>query len=296
MYELDIGHTSPLSLATYDPLTGELYLEFNYDRLLDTQGEWSNGRHIDAVTFMGEAYPIIIHDDNGPRNENGQYIFDRDTVDNIFTINVGTGHDPADGTLSFGLSDREDGTRELYTFDLNEAEDTAPATPELIYAVNAGGDAFTAANGVEYLADDFGNGRSYASNADIAGTTDDALYQSELWNPGGFTYELAVENGTYDVELNFAEIWSGAATPGKRVFDVYVEDELIFNDLDITDEVGMNTALDLIGQVEVTDGSLTISTTGEVQNAKIAGFSVWAADAVKDDGFTVGTLYDDLMF
>ncbi len=494
MYELALDHYSPLSIATYDPITGELYLEFDYDRLLDTQGEWSDGRHIDAVTFMGEAYPIIIHADDGPRDENGQYIFDRDTVDNIFTINVGTGHDPADGTLDFGLTDREDGTGLLYSFALEEdetsaaqafelsptvddgfvtieafgeadtitfagetvvydyeyiysfavtqrqlgpnvdtgfvtdadgneqillfansneegeiasfdelfavlnvddgftetgtsdadafaltptaddgvvtvndfaAEDTVTfegdtftydfdylynfavnqrqinadvdtgfvtdadgneqillfansndegevasydelfavlnvaseddSAPGLVYALNAGGAAFTAANGVEYQADTTDNGGTFSTSADIAGTTDDGLYQTEKWAPT-LNYETEVANGTYDVELNFAEIWGGAQSAGTRVIDIYVEDELVFNDLDLTDEAGFQTALDLVGQVTVEDGSLSISAIGDVQNAKLAGFSIWESEGALSDTFEVGSLYDDLSF
>ena len=499
MYELALDHYSPLSIATYDPITGELYLEFDYDRLLDTQGEWSNGRHIDAVTFMGDAYPIIIHDDNGPRDENGQYIFDRDTVDNIFTINVGTGHDPADGSLEFGLSDREDRTGPLYSFALEEDDTTDPGTqapqtyaltptaddgivtidgigdddvinfagdsfdydfgfinffamaqralsadvdtdyvvdedgneqvllytnsqpegevasydelfavlnvndgftetgtpdaetfeltptvddgvvtvndfnaedsvsfagdtfsydfdylynfavnqrqistdvdtdfviaddgteqillytnsneegevasydelfavlnvagedasaPSLVYALNAGGDAFTAANGVEYQADTFDNGRAFSTSAGIAGTTDDGLYQTEKWAKT-LSYETEVANGTYDLELNFAEIWSGAQTAGTRVIDLYVEDELVFNDLDLTDEAGFQTALDLVGEVTVEDGSLSIRATGDVQNAKLAGFAIWESEGALGETFQVGSLYDDLSF
>lgn len=499
MYELAIDHYSPLSIATYDPTSGELYLEFNYDRLLDTQGEWSNGRHIDAVTFMGEAYPIIIHDDDGPRDANGQYIFDRDTVDNIFTIDVGTGHDPSDGSLELGLTDREDGTGPLYSFALEEDDPTDPGTqaaqtveltptaddgivtidafdaedsvifsgdaftydydylytfavnqralsidvdtgfvtdadgneqillftnsndegeiasydelfavlnvtdgftqtgtseadafaltataddgvvtvndfgegdtvsiagdtftydfddlynfavnqrqistdvdtnfvidaegneqillfansngegeiasydelfavlnvadqddsaPTLVYALNAGGDAFTAANGVEYEADTFDNGRAFSTSADIAGTTDDGLYQTEKW-ASTLSYETEVANGTYDVELNFAEIWGGAQTAGTRVIDLYVEDELVFNDLDLADEAGFQTALDLVGQVTVEDGSLSIRATGEVQNAKLAGFAIWQAEGALSETFEAGSLYDDMIF
>ncbi len=498
MFELALDHYSPLSTATYDPDSGELYLEFDYDRLLDTQGEWSNGRHIDAVTFMGNAYPIIIHDDDGPRDENGNYIFDRDTVDNIFTVDVGTGYDLTDGALEFGLSDREDGSVQLYSFVL-EGDDTTvsdsetPQTyeltptaddgivtidgigdedlisfegdsydydfgyvsffamaqrslsadvdtgyvvdeegneqillytnsqpegevasydelfavlnvtdaftldgtsdadtfeltataddgvvtvndfsvedtisiegdnytydyeylytfavnqrqissdvdtdfvvaddgteqillytnsndegeiasydelfavvnvadeddsaPNLVYALNAGGDSFTAANGVTYEADTFDNGRSFSTSADIEGTADDGLYQTEKWSKT-LSYETEVANGTYDVELNFAEIWGGAQTAGTRVIDIYIEDELVFNDLDLTDEAGFQTALDLVGEVTVEDGSLSISATGDVQNAKLAGFAIWESEGALSETFEVGSLYDDLI-
>lgn len=396
MYELSVDHYSPLSLATYDPETGELYLEFDYDRLLDTQGEWSDGRHIDAVTFMGEAYPIIIHADDGPRDENGRFIFNEDTVDNIFTLDVGTGHDPEDGTLSFTLTNGEDGTGELYTFDLVESdpapENQAPVTvrddvtvsaddsilldvlandsdpeggplsltfaitegaadidvtvednqlrldpieggnvdiihtitytvedaqgassqglavvtiegaepvvdemPTLVQAVNAGGGEYTAANGITYEADTFANGRTFSTSAAIEGTDDDTLYQTEKWSKT-LEYELAVENGTYDVELNFAEIWGGAQDAGKRVVDLYVEDELVFEDLDLADDAGFLTALDIVGEVSVTDGALNIRAEGDVQNAKLAGFSVWESEGALGDSFAVGSLYDDLSF
>ncbi len=401
MFELATDHYSPLSKATYDPVSGDLYLEFDYDRLLDTNGEWRNGRHIDAVTFQGQAYPIIIHDDNGPRDANGRYIFNRDTVDNIFTINIGPGHDPADGTLDFGLSDREDGTGQLYSFELEEVANTpvptpnqgpiavndtattnhnetilvdvlandsdpdggaltltdvitesvssiivsiedgkvkvnplnantsaridtitytvtddegastqgvlrvdiaakdapahSPTGPTLVKAVNMGGDEFVAGNGVVYEADATNAGRSFSTGAAIAGTTDDGLYQSEAWAKT-LNVETAVQNGTYDVELNFAEIWGGAKDVGKRVIDIFVEDELVFDNLDLSDDAGFQTALDLVGQVTVDDGSLSIRAVGDVQNAKLAGFSIWEAEAATAPGFAVGSLYDDLSF
>ena len=78
------------------------------------------------------------------------------------------------------------------------------------------------------------------------------------------------------------------------MFDVYVEDELVINDLDISSEVGFATALDFIGEVEVNDGALTITTDAEVQNAKLAGFSIWEAEGDLSDTFVFGSLYDDL--
>lgn len=494
MYELALDHYSPLSIATYDPITGELYLEFDYDKLLDTEGEWSDARHIDAVTFMGTAYAIIIHADDGPRDEDGQYIYDMDTMDNIFTIDVGTGYDLTEGTIELELTDNENGTGVLYSFTLEEedtsdgetieltptiddgfvtiegfgeedtltfegdpsvydyeylyafavtqrqlsadvdtdlvtdadgneqilfftnsnedgeiasfdelfavlnlsdgftetgtaeadsfaltptaddgvitvndfaAEDTVTfegdsftydfeylynfainqrqinadvdtdfvtdadgneqillfansneegevasydelfavlnvasedeESPSLVYALNAGGAEYTAANGVTYEADTFDNGNTFSTSADIAGTDDASLYQTEKWAET-LSYEIDVENGTYDLELNFAEIWGGAQSAGTRVFDIYVEDELVFNDLDLADEAGFQTALDLIGQVSVEDGALSIEITGEVQNAKLAGFSVWESEGALSETFEIGSLYDDLNF
>lgn len=280
MFELTVGSDTPLDIATYDPETGDLYLEFNWDKMLDINGTWSNVRHIDAVTFDGDAYPIIIHADDGPRDENGAYIFTMETMNNIFTINIGAGLDPADGTLEFGLSDREDGSIELFTFQLEDDEDTPVDTPAgLVYALNVGGEEYTATSGVTYEGDALDDIRSYTTSNAISGTDDDTLYQSERSElSGGFTYEIAVENGTYDLELNFAEIWSGAQNTGVRVMDIYVEGTLVIDDLDIADEGGYLAALDIITQVTVSDGALTIEADGEMQNAKLSAFSLWETE------------------
>lgn len=301
VYTLDPGHSSPLAEASYDPETGDLYLLFDYARLLGS-GQWGNARHIDAVTINGQAYEIEIHADDGPRDANGNFIYDETTVDNEFTVNIGAGLDPADGSLEFGLSDNPNGSRQLYEFSLLEADDDhddaggddTPTEGAPVFALNAGGDTFVASNGVVYQADEFGNGNAFSTVSAIGGTTDDGLYQTERWNPGGFTYDVAVENGTYDVELNFAEIWGGASTGGKRVFDLFVEDTLVFDDLDISGTVGFNEALDLVGEVTVTDGSLTISTSAEVQNPKISGFSIWESAGELDETFEVGSISEDV--
>lgn len=302
VFVLDPDHYSPLSQASYDPLTGELYLLFDYDRLLDTQGEWWAGRHIDAVTVNGQPFPLVIHDDAGPRDESGNYIFDRTTVFNEFTLQIGAERMGADGRLDLTFTDKEDGGGDTYySFSLvlenddgtvGEEEPPVEQPGGLVFAVNAGGEEFTASNGVTYQADSFGAGNSFRTGAEIAGTDDDTLYQSETWGSGGFTYEIPLENGTYDVELNFAEIWGGAQSAGARVFDIFIEGKQVFDDLDITDTAGFNTAVSLIGQVEVTDGSLTITTSGEVQNPKISAFSVWEASGQLGEAFTIGSIAD----
>ncbi|MFK7942187.1 MAG: malectin [Paracoccaceae bacterium] len=302
IFELDANHNSPLSEASYDAETGDLFLLFDYARLLGS-GQWGNARHIDAVTINGQAFEIEIHSDDGPRDGNGNYIYDENTVENEFTVNIGAGLDPSDGSLEFGLSDNANGSNQLYDFSLLETDgggdggdtDNPIPTDGPVFALNAGGDTFTASNGIVYQADDFGNGNAYSTVSAIGGTEEDGLYQSERWAPGGFTYDVAVENGTYDVELNFAEIWGGAASTGERVFDLFIEETLVFNDLDISGTAGFTEALDLVGTVTVTDGALTISTSAEVQNPKISGFSIWDTEGELDETFTIGSITDDFI-
>jgi hypothetical protein len=206
-----------------------------------------------------------------------------------------------EGNEQIILFANSNGEGEVTSYDelfavLNVADENTPdpdTAPTLVYALNAGDDAFTAANGIEYEADTIENGRAFSTNADIAGTNDDSLYQTEKWAKT-LSCETEVENGTYDLELNLAEIWGGAQTAGKRVIDIFIEDELVFNDLDLADDAGFQTALDLVGQVTVEDGSLSIRATGDVQNAKLAGSAIWESEGALSETFEVGSLYDDL--
>ena len=192
--------------------------------------------------------------------------------------------DPAGGA---GNGDGDNGTGTGDTDGTQDAGDTdgGPQAGDFVLAVNAGGGAVTTSDGVTYQADTFGAGGSFTSGAAVAGTQDDAIYQSETW--GNFTYEIELDPGTYDVKLNFAEIWGGAASAGQRVFDVLVEGNTAVEGLDLSGAHGFNTAVDFIGEVEVTDGFLTIEAMGVVQNAKLSGFSVWQASGDHGSAFSV---------
>ena len=117
----------------------------------------------------------------------------------------------------------------------------------------------------------------FSTTAGISGTTDDALFQDERWTPGGsYTYEVAVANGTYQVDLLLAEIYSGIFGPGQRVFDMSLEGQALaaLQNIDVYAQVGANAAYTISQQVTVNDGSLSIevgpgsSSPGNVQNAK----------------------------
>ncbi|MEO1170776.1 MAG: malectin domain-containing carbohydrate-binding protein, partial [Myxococcota bacterium] len=113
----------------------------------------------------------------------------------------------------------------------------------LVAAVNAGSSVpYTRLDGVVFAADVFGAGETYSKDRSIAGTEDDALYQTETWNVDGWTYDVPVSNGSYFVTLHFAEIWRPAFAPGVRVFDVELEGARVLDDLDIYSEVGKRAA------------------------------------------------------
>ncbi len=144
----------------------------------------------------------------------------------------------------------------------------------LVTALNAGGNEYTDSRGIVFAADTLGIGRKYTVSKEILGTEDDPLYQTETWQPKGFTYDVAVPDGTYEVELHFAEIYFDS--PSDRVFDVQLEGGAAFDDLDIVAQTeAADTALVLNAVVEVTDGSLTIGLSPVIENPKLSAFAIW---------------------
>ncbi|SFR48975.1 Por secretion system C-terminal sorting domain-containing protein [Robiginitalea myxolifaciens] len=121
-----------------------------------------------------------------------------------------------------------------------------------------------------------------------SGSPEELLFQKEIYGGAGgtnpaFTYEIPVENGTYQVDLYFAEVFHPSS--GGRVFDVFLEDELnpILDEYDLVDPVkdGLNsnqTAIIRTYNVTVTDGSLTLQIgPASVDNGKLSGICVTAS-------------------
>jgi hypothetical protein len=156
---------------------------------------------------------------------------------------------------------------------------SAPATPAPV-RINAGGPAYTTTGGTSFLADQsFTGGNTFSSTHSISGTTDQALYQNERW--GQFSYAIPVVNGTYDVRLNFVELYYGTTAPGgagKRVFGMDILDTpgVDIQNLDIYSQVGANAALvKTISGVSITDGVVNIqSVYGSADDPEIAAIEV----------------------
>lgn len=146
-----------------------------------------------------------------------------------------------------------------------------PTASNVVFAVNAGGSAFTASNGITYQADTkFVGGGKFQTTAAIANTTDDVLYQSERY--GNFNYNIPVANGTYEITFKLAEIYFSKS--GARVFDILTEGQQVVGNLDIFQTAGFRSKLDIVKTVTVTDGVLNIQTRGDVNNAKLSAFHI----------------------
>lgn len=166
----------------------------------------------------------------------------------------------------------------------------------VVAAVNAGGGNYTASDGTAYAASSNFTGGPSAfstgdagtpSDPDIGGTEDDTLYQTELYDTD-FGYAVPAENGTYEVTLQFAEIYQGVSpndgpdsdgpTDGTnendRLFNATVEGQEVLTEYDIYSEVGPLNATDKTYTVEVTDGELNVEFSAVNDNAKISAIKV----------------------
>ena len=175
------------------------------------------------------------------------------------------------------------------------------AAAELVLAINIGSDrAHVAADGTVFAADETGVGQTARTGAAIAGTGEDALYQTEAWDANGLDYAFALGRGSYAVTLHFAEIWKPAFVDGARVFDVALEGELVLDDLDVHAAVGARAALTSEHIVTVADGVLDLALRAGVQNPKLSAIEIarfgnapeLAAPVAVDDAFAFDWVRD----
>lgn len=170
----------------------------------------------------------------------------------------------------FGLGDALQGQRRWAEAT---AEYLTGSPGPAVYRLNTGG-AYTDSNGSVWEQDRlFDHGTLYTNAANIQGTRDPALFQTErvhgscffaLCSPKSWQYQLPITNGKYRVNLYFAEIVSGsfpvpsAQGPGLRVYNVTINGNSVFPNHDTFALVGGYTALVRSAEVQVTDGLLRI--------------------------------------
>ncbi len=168
---------------------------------------------------------------------------------------------------------------------------TLAVAPVALYRINAGGSAYVDSAGNNWSADtNFNTGRvaSDGVGTDITNTLNDELFQYQRWDKlssPSLIYNMAVPNGDYTVNLLFAETYSGNFAAGARVFEVYIEDQLVISNLDIFAEAGGGNAalIKSIAGVAVADGSLTVRFKHSVaDNPTIGAIEVLSVPAAPD--------------
>ena len=140
--------------------------------------------------------------------------------------------------------------------------------------VNAGGGGYTDPQGHVWSADyGYSAGNAYSNGNSISNTNAVTLYQSERWGSGVFQYQFGVPNGSYWVNLKFAEIYFTAR--GQRVFNVAINGQTVLSNFDIVANAGgPNIPCDRQFSTNVTNGQIVIQLTGVVQNPKISAIEI----------------------
>jgi hypothetical protein len=141
--------------------------------------------------------------------------------------------------------------------------------------INAGGGPYVDDAGNLWQADQYytgGSQNNQGAGHPITGTDAAPLFQDERW--GNFAYHLPIANGTYQVRLYFAEIYSGCLSPGCRVFNVTANGQPWLTGYDIAAHTGDHTADMETKTVTVTNNVLDLTFTGVSGSPQLAAIEV----------------------
>ena len=202
-----------------------------------------------------------------------------------YTITPASGYSVQNVTVD-GVSEGVITTRTFTSINANHVIGATfvltPPANTATYRINAGGPAVTNSIGT-FAADGFytaaNTSTSTTGNA-IAGTTDDAIYQTDRfgYSNGTLNYAFPVTNSMYTVILHFAETFFNAAN--QRLFDVSLEGTRVLDNYDIwTKAGGINTAKTESFSVNVLDGVLNVdfsalTSDGGKNNAKVCAIEI----------------------
>lgn len=151
--------------------------------------------------------------------------------------------------------------------------ESQPVTPAFNLLINSGGSSVTFGQELWSADKNFSGGTAYSSTKAIAGTTNDAIYQTERY--GNMSYNIPVPAGKYTVKLHFAEVFHSAAN--KRKFNVNVENgqaSLSGYDIFVKAGAAATAVVETFNNINVTDGTLNISFTSVIDNAKVSAIEI----------------------
>lgn len=88
----------------------------------------------------------------------------------------------------------------------------------------------------------------------------------------GFVYNFPTGNGQFDIDLIFAEIFPKAQAIGRRIFDIFVEDQLAIENIDVFASQGANVEWTRsVTNATVSDGALSIAfRKGSIENPMVS--------------------------
>jgi len=115
------------------------------------------------------------------------------------------------------------------------------------------------------------DGSSRGMTQSVSGTEDDPIFRT--WRQGLAAYRIRVPNGVYNIKMLFSEnIFENS---GLRCFDVYIENVLVIENLDIFKKVGKHVAhIEGINNVSVDDGIIDVHFSAVVNEPVLSGLII----------------------
>ncbi|HMB65058.1 MAG TPA: malectin domain-containing carbohydrate-binding protein, partial [Eudoraea sp.] len=286
----DTGVTSSNTYASVGQYTITLTVT-DEDGGIDTETALIDVSEPTVVTYTITATP----GPNGDISPLGAIVNEGDDI--TFNINPDPGFEVADVLVDGGSV----GPVSSFDFLNVQADATISASfsaiPPFQVCIASGNPAFNAL-GRDFLGDptaappagpEFSrtNGNTFLGyNGAIAGTTpgsnEELLFQKEIYGGAGgdnptFLYDVPVANGFYQVDLYFAEVFHPGA--GGRVFDVFLQGNLMLDEYDLVDPVkdgvALQTAITRTYFIEVTNGNVNVQIgPASTDNGKLSGLCI----------------------
>ncbi|SES39254.1 Carbohydrate binding module (family 6) [Tranquillimonas rosea] len=237
---------------------------------------------LDAEGEVIEGTYIAIQDYPGAGNyDYNDHMF---VIKNVAPHALGDADADGDG-INDALQADVDGDGTVDFFDPDHTPDPEPGPEGYVYGVNFGGGAIASdpVLGLALVGQD-------DSRVTVSGSVNPGAGTDNAGNPNGanatpgsafVTYEdgadwtasLAVANGTYLVTLYTQETYWDAA--GQRQFDATINGEPVIVDLDPFAESGGDTPIAVEAVVTVTDGSIDIGLSADIDNAPLNAVTVF---------------------
>lgn len=127
----------------------------------------------------------------------------------------------------------------------------------VVWAVNVGGKTHVGVDGITYQSDSNSITGEIGNIKSVKGSQDSHIYKS--YRTGDLNITHPIENGIYNIIFKFAEPEDHPI--GSRIFDVFAQQKLVIDDLDVKlarDGKSHSALVRGVNNVEVTDGLLDI--------------------------------------
>lgn len=122
----------------------------------------------------------------------------------------------------------------------------------------------------------FNSGEISKVQSPVLGTSDQELFENGRWGSSisPLVYNFKVLNGAYHVKLYFAELYQPDQIVGARVFNVKMQGNMVFPNLDVFALAGANTALIKSADIVVSNGAATIEFDNVKDHSKVTAIEI----------------------